>query len=76
IILIRHKLYIGVAPASMCSKACYYAEMTFFETLVALLAVAILLLQFTLRMRLPYPGILAAAGVGVAMLPGAPTGKS
>ncbi|WP_132959919.1 cation:proton antiporter [Rhizobium sp. BK251] len=46
--------------------------MTFFETLVALLAVAILLLQVTRRMRLPYPGILAAAGVGVAMLPGAP----
>ncbi|MBY5518108.1 cation:proton antiporter [Rhizobium leguminosarum] len=47
--------------------------MTFFETLVALLAVAILLLQVTRRMRLPYPGILAAAGVAVAMLPGAPT---
>ncbi|WP_337267154.1 cation:proton antiporter [Oryzifoliimicrobium ureilyticus] len=47
--------------------------MTFFETLVALLAVAILLLQITRRMHLPYPGILAAAGVGVAMLPGAPT---
>ncbi|MDE1991206.1 MAG: cation:proton antiporter [Rhizobiaceae bacterium] len=47
--------------------------MTFFETLVALLAVAILLLQITRRMHLPYPGILAAAGVAVAMLPGAPT---
>lgn len=47
--------------------------MTFFETLVALLAVAVLLLQVTRRMRLPYPGILAAAGVAVAMLPGAPT---
>jgi len=46
--------------------------MTFFETLVALLAVAILLLQVTRRMRLPYPGILAAAGVAVAMVPGAP----
>jgi len=54
-------------------KACYYADMTFFETLVALLAVAILLLQITRRMHLPYPGILAAAGVAVAMLPGAPT---
>ena len=31
-------------------KACYYADMTFFETLVALLAVAILLLQITRRM--------------------------
>lgn len=46
--------------------------MTFFESLVALLAVAILLLQVTRRMHLPYPGILAAAGVAVAMLPGAP----
>ncbi|WP_307147219.1 cation:proton antiporter [Rhizobium tibeticum] len=47
--------------------------MTFFETLVALLAVAILLLQVTRRMQLPYPGILAAAGVAVAMLPVAPS---
>ncbi len=47
--------------------------MTFFETLVALLAVAILLLQVTRRMHLPYPGILAAAGVAVAMLPGGPS---
>lgn len=53
-------------------KDCYHTSMTFFETLVALLAVAILLLQVTRRMRLPYPGILAAAGVAVAMLPGAP----
>lgn len=47
--------------------------MTFFETLVALMAVAILLLQVTRRLHLPYPGILAAAGVAVAMLPGAPS---
>ncbi len=46
--------------------------MTFFETLVALVAVAVVLLQITRRMHLPYPGILAAAGVAVAMLPGAP----
>lgn len=46
--------------------------MTFFETLVALLAVAILLLRVTRRMHLRYDGILAAAGVAVAMLPGAP----
>lgn len=46
--------------------------MSFFETLVALLAVATLLLQVTRRLRLPYPGILAACGVAVAMLPGAP----
>ncbi len=46
--------------------------MTFFETLVTLLAVAILLLQVARRLSLPYPGVLAAAGVAVAMLPGAP----
>lgn len=47
--------------------------MTFFETIIALLAIAMLLLQVTRRMHLPYPGILAAAGVAVALLPGAPT---
>jgi monovalent cation/hydrogen antiporter len=47
-------------------------RVTFFESLVALLAVAVLLLQLTRRLQLPYPGVLAAAGVGVAMLPGAP----
>ncbi|MEX2695618.1 cation:proton antiporter [Rhizobium mongolense] len=46
--------------------------MSFFETLVALLAVAVFLLQITRRVHLPYPGILAAAGVAVAMVPGAP----
>ena len=46
--------------------------MSFFETLVALLAVAVVLLQITRRVHLPYPGILAAAGVAVAMVPGAP----
>ena len=47
-------------------------QISFFESLVALLAVAVLLLQLTRRMHLPYPGVLAAAGVAVAMLPGAP----
>jgi CPA1 family monovalent cation:H+ antiporter len=46
--------------------------MTFFETLVALVAVAVVLLQITRRTRRPYPGVLAAAGVVVALLPGAP----
>jgi len=46
--------------------------MTFFESLIALLGAAILLLQIARRVRLPYPGMLAAAGVAVAMLPGAP----
>nr|WP_245506119.1 cation:proton antiporter [Rhizobium leguminosarum] len=36
------------------------------------LAVAVVLLQITRRVHLPYPGILAAAGVAVAMIPGAP----
>ncbi|MDH0873777.1 hypothetical protein N5D58_27520 [Rhizobium pusense] len=35
--------------------------MTFFETIIALLALAMFLLQLTRRMNLPYPGILAAA---------------
>ncbi|MDR7144736.1 cation:proton antiporter [Rhizobium sp. BE258] len=47
--------------------------MTFFETIIALLAIAVVLLQITRRLSLPYPGILAAAGVAVALLSGAPT---
>lgn len=47
--------------------------MTFFESLLVLLAVAILLLQVSRRLNLPYPAMLAAAGVGLALLPGAPT---
>lgn len=47
--------------------------MTFFETIIALLAIAVVLLQITRRLSLPYPGILAAAGIAVALLPGAPT---
>jgi NhaP-type Na+/H+ or K+/H+ antiporter len=45
---------------------------TFLESLPVLLGAAILLLQVTRRLSLPYPGMLAAAGVGVAALPGAP----
>lgn len=47
-------------------------DVTFFETLVALLAVAVLLLQVARRAHVPYPAVLAAAGVAVATLPGAP----
>ncbi len=50
----------------------YKDGVTFFETLVALLAVAVIMLQVSRRLHLPYPGMLAAAGVAVAMLPGAP----
>ncbi len=46
--------------------------MTFFESLLALLAVAILLLQVSRRAGIPYPTMLAGAGVGLALIPGAP----
>ncbi|WP_380871983.1 sodium:proton antiporter [Sphingomonas sp. DBB INV C78] len=47
--------------------------MTFFESLLALLAIAILLLQVSRRTAIPYPALLAAAGVALALIPGAPT---
>lgn len=47
--------------------------MTFFESLLALLLVAILLLQLARRLSLPYPAMLAGAGVIVAMIPHAPS---
>jgi CPA1 family monovalent cation:H+ antiporter len=47
--------------------------MTFFESLLALLLVAILLLQLARRLSLPYPAMLAGAGVIVAMIPQAPS---
>lgn len=46
--------------------------MTFFESLLLLLAVAILLLQLTRRVAIPYPALLAGAGVALALIPGAP----
>ncbi|GGF82444.1 sodium:proton antiporter [Azorhizobium oxalatiphilum] len=46
--------------------------MTFFESLVLLLAIAILLLQVSRRLSIPYPTMLAAAGVLLALVPGAP----
>jgi NhaP-type Na+/H+ or K+/H+ antiporter len=46
--------------------------LTFFESLLALLAVAILLLQVSRRVGIPYPTMLAGAGVGLALVPGAP----
>jgi CPA1 family monovalent cation:H+ antiporter len=45
---------------------------SFFESLLALLAVAILLLQVSRRLAVPYPAMLAAAGVALALIPGAP----
>lgn len=47
--------------------------MSFFESLLALVLAAILLLQVSRRLAIPYPTMLAAAGVGLAMIPGAPT---
>jgi monovalent cation/hydrogen antiporter len=46
--------------------------MTFLESLLALLLIAIALLQVSRRLALPYPAMLAAAGVVVAWVPGAP----
>jgi monovalent cation/hydrogen antiporter len=47
--------------------------MTFFESLLALLLIAIVLLQLARRLSLPYPTMLAGAGVIVAIIPGAPS---
>jgi monovalent cation/hydrogen antiporter len=47
--------------------------MTFFESLLALLLIAIVLLQLARRLSLPYPTMLAGAGVIVAMIPQAPS---
>jgi CPA1 family monovalent cation:H+ antiporter len=46
--------------------------LTFFESLLVLLAVAIALLQISRRLSIPYPTMLAAAGVILALVPGAP----
>jgi len=46
--------------------------MTFFESLLLLLLAAIVLLQVARRASLPYPAMLAVAGVVVAFIPGAP----
>src|ERR1700724_3539951 len=47
--------------------------MTFFESLLVLLLAAIALLQVARRLSLPYPAMLAGAGVIVALIPGTPT---
>ncbi|MEG3150798.1 cation:proton antiporter [Sphingomonas sp. ZT3P38] len=46
--------------------------MTFFESMIALVLMAILLLQVSRRTWIPYPTMLAAAGVVVALVPGSP----
>jgi len=47
--------------------------MRFFESLLLLLLAAILCLQVARRLGLPYPALLAVAGMGLAFVPGAPT---
>ena len=47
--------------------------MTFFEILLLLLLAAVVLLQVSRRLGLPYPSMLAVAGVCVALIPGTPT---
>ncbi|HLH03843.1 MAG TPA: cation:proton antiporter [Bryobacteraceae bacterium] len=46
--------------------------MTFFESLLVLLLAAVVLLQVARRLSLPYPAMLAIAGVALALIPGAP----
>jgi CPA1 family monovalent cation:H+ antiporter len=46
--------------------------LTLFESLLLLLMAAVVLLQVARRLSLPYPSLLALAGVGVALLPGVP----
>ena len=46
--------------------------MTFFESLLVLLFAAVVLLQIARHLRLPYPAMLAAAGVAIAFIPGVP----
>lgn len=47
--------------------------MTFFESLLALLLAAIVLLQVSRRLSLPYPAMLAIAGIALALIPGSPS---
>jgi monovalent cation/hydrogen antiporter len=46
---------------------------TFFESLLVLLLAAIFLLQVARRLSVPYPAMLAGAGVVVALIPGSPS---
>jgi CPA1 family monovalent cation:H+ antiporter len=46
--------------------------MSFFESLLVLMLVAIVLLQFSRRLRVPYPSMLALAGAATALIPGTP----
>jgi monovalent cation/hydrogen antiporter len=60
------------APAAVVDERAYCITVTFFESLLVLLLAAIFLLQVARRLSLPYPAMLAAAGVVVALIPGSP----
>jgi CPA1 family monovalent cation:H+ antiporter len=46
--------------------------MSLFDSLLVLLLIALVLLQLARQFSLPYPAMLAAAGVAIALIPGAP----
>jgi len=46
--------------------------MSFFESLLLLLLAAVVLLQVSRRLSIPYPSMLAMAGAAVAVIPGTP----
>lgn len=47
--------------------------MNFFESVLLLLLVAVVLLQISRRLSVPYPSMLAIAGAAVALVPGMPS---
>jgi Na+/H+ antiporter len=47
--------------------------MNLLESILVLMALAVILLQISKRFQLPYPSLLALAGVGVAIIPFLPT---
>lgn len=59
-------------PAGIPWRVRYGWRVAFFESLLILLALAVVLLQFTRRWGLPYPAMLATAGLAVAAIPGMP----
>jgi Na+/H+ antiporter len=65
-------LTVGVTGPVLRAKALYHHPMNLFESLLALLLVAVVLLRLSHRLGLPYPTLLALAGAGVAALPFAP----
>src|SRR4051794_3197266 len=54
-------------------RLCEKSLMALFEITLALMLVAVLLLQLSRKLNTPYPTMLALAGAGVAALPFAPS---